>query len=84
VLVKPLTRRGGQLFNETARISSRDKYRHLLCYGVFTSAANAALQIDMEAIRAVTSTPDEKAYAYSPIDAAIRTNQTLPPAGEAR
>jgi hypothetical protein len=38
----------------------------------------------METIRAVTSTPDEKAYAYSLIDATLRTNQAMASAGEAR
>jgi hypothetical protein len=68
----------------TARISSRDEYRHLLCYGGSTSAANEALEIAMETIRSVTSTPVEKACAYSLVDAATRTHQALPAAGEAR
>jgi hypothetical protein len=38
----------------------------------------------METIRAVTSTPDEKAYAYSFIDAALRTHQHVASAEEAR
>jgi hypothetical protein len=65
-------------------MSSRDDYCHMRCYGVFTSAANAALEIAMETIRSKTSTPDEKAYAYAPIDAAIRTHQAMASAGEAR
>jgi hypothetical protein len=50
----------------------------MLCYGVFPSAANSALEIAMETIRAVTSTPDEN------IDAALRTHQAVVSAGEAR
>jgi hypothetical protein len=38
----------------------------------------------METIRAVTSTPDETAYAYSVVDAALRTHQALASAGETR
>jgi hypothetical protein len=38
----------------------------------------------METIRAVTSTPDEKAYAYSLIDTALRAHQAMASAGEAR
>jgi hypothetical protein len=38
----------------------------------------------METIRAVTSTPDEKAYAYSFIDAALRTHQAVASAEIAR
>jgi hypothetical protein len=71
-------------FTDNARISSRDEYRHLLCYGVFTAATNSALEIAMETIRADSSTPDEIAYAYSLVDAALRTHQALASAGEAR
>jgi hypothetical protein len=49
-----------------------------------TRHTNAALKIAMEAIRPVTSTLDEKAYAYSLIDAALRTHQAVDSAGEAR
>jgi hypothetical protein len=38
----------------------------------------------METIRTVTSTPDEKAYAYSLIDAALRTHQAVASTREAR
>jgi hypothetical protein len=38
----------------------------------------------MEMIRAVTSNPDETAYAYSLVDEALRTNQAVASAGEAR
>jgi hypothetical protein len=73
-----------KVFTKTARISSRDEYRHLLCYGVFTAAANSALETAMEIIRAATSTPDETAYAYSLIDATLRTHQTMASTGGAR
>jgi hypothetical protein len=71
-------------FTDNARISSRDEYRHLLCFGVFTAAANAALETAMETIRAITSTPDEPTYAYSIVGAALRTHQAVASAGEAR
>jgi hypothetical protein len=73
-----------KFFTDNARISSRDEYRHLLCYGVFTAAVNAALETAMETLRSVTSTPDETTYAYSLVDAALRTNQAVASAGEAR
>jgi hypothetical protein len=38
----------------------------------------------VEAILAVTSTPEEKVYAYSLIDAALRTHRAVASAGEAR
>jgi hypothetical protein len=58
-----------KIFTETARISPRDEYRHMLCYGVFMSAVNAALENGMEPIRLIISTLDEKAYAYTPSSA---------------
>jgi hypothetical protein len=51
-------------------------------YGVLTSAANAALENVVETIRLVTATPDEKAYAYSLIDAAVRTHQAVASTGK--
>jgi hypothetical protein len=54
-----------------------------LCFAM-VSAANAALETAMETIRSVTATPVEKAYAYSLIDAAVRTHQAVAAAGEAR
>jgi hypothetical protein len=69
---------------EAAKISSRNEYRHLLCYGIFTHAANSALETAMDSICAVTYTPDQKAHAYSLIDAALRTHQAVASAGEAR
>jgi hypothetical protein len=38
----------------------------------------------METIRAVTSTPDETAHAYSLVDAALRTHEAVASAGKAR
>jgi hypothetical protein len=56
----------------------------MLCYGVFTAAANSAMENAMETTRAVTSTPDETAYAYSLVDAALCTHQVVASTGEAR
>jgi hypothetical protein len=49
----------------------------MFCYGGFTSVANAALETVMATNRSVTSTPDEKAYAYSVIDATARAHQAM-------
>jgi hypothetical protein len=38
----------------------------------------------METVRSDTSTPDETAYAYSLVDAALRTHQAVASTGEAR
>jgi hypothetical protein len=68
----------------TARISSSDEYRHMLCYSIFTSTTNAALETAIVTTRSVTSTPDDKAYAYAYTDATTRTHKALPAAGGAR
>jgi hypothetical protein len=51
-------------------------------YGVFTSAANAELETVVATIRLVTATPDEKAFAYFLIDAAVCTHKALALAGK--
>jgi hypothetical protein len=48
------------------------------------SAVVAALEIDVETIRLVISTTDEKADAYTLIDTAIRTHVVVASTGEAR
>jgi hypothetical protein len=83
-MLNPRHDEADKLFTDNARISSRDEYRHMLCHGVFTAAANAALETAMETLRAVTSTPDETTYAYSLVDAALRTYQAVASTGEAR
>jgi hypothetical protein len=83
-LSNPRHHEADKCVTDNARISSRDEYRHLLCYGVFTAAANAALETAVETIRAVTSTPNETTYAFSLVDAALRTHQAVASAGEAR
>jgi hypothetical protein len=66
----------------TGRISSRDEYRHLLCYGVFASAATAAHEIVVETIRSITATPYEKAHSL--IDAIVRKHRAMAATAEAR
>jgi arginine/ornithine N-succinyltransferase beta subunit len=51
---------------------------------MFTSAANSAFETATETIRAVTSIPDKKAYAYSLMDASLRTYQAVASVGEVR
>jgi hypothetical protein len=49
------------------------------------TASTAALESDMGTmIRALISTPNEKAYTYTLIDAAIRTHQAVASVGKAR
>jgi hypothetical protein len=41
---------------EEKLISSRDEYRHLACYGVYFTAADAALETAVATIRSITAT----------------------------
>jgi phage tail sheath protein FI len=50
-------------------------------YGVFTSAASAAIETVVKTIRSVFSVSDDKACAYTLIDAAIRTYQAVASTG---
>eukprot|EP00873_Tetraselmis_striata_P001958 jgi/Tetstr1/422222/TSEL_013074.t1 len=56
--------------------ATRDEYRHLLCYGVFTAAAHAALTDDVATLRAKNATARDTADANDLLDSAIRTIAT--------
>eukprot|EP00873_Tetraselmis_striata_P023061 jgi/Tetstr1/443325/TSEL_031340.t1 len=57
--------------------ATRDEYRHLLCYGVFTAAAHAALTDAVATLRAKNATARDTADADNLLDSAIRTIATL-------
>jgi hypothetical protein len=52
-----------RFLTEEKRISSRDEYRHLACYGVYSAAADAALKTAMATVRSTTATATERAHA---------------------
>eukprot|EP00873_Tetraselmis_striata_P033451 jgi/Tetstr1/453715/TSEL_040671.t1 len=64
--------------------ASRDEYRHLLCYGVFTAAAHAALTDAVATLRAKNATARDTADADDLLDSAIRTIATCGQGAEDR
>eukprot|EP00873_Tetraselmis_striata_P012338 jgi/Tetstr1/432602/TSEL_021972.t1 len=56
--------------------ATRDEYRHLLCYGVFTAAAHAAPTDAVATLRANNATARDTADANDLLDSAIRTIAT--------
>eukprot|EP00873_Tetraselmis_striata_P042120 jgi/Tetstr1/462384/TSEL_007390.t1 len=64
--------------------ATRDEYRHLLCYGVFTAAAHAALTDAVATLRAKNATARDTADANDLLDSAIRTIATCGQAAEDR
>jgi hypothetical protein len=61
------------LLTEEKRISSRDEYRQLASYGVYSAAAATALEPTMATTRSPTTTAAERAHAWEVHDAAVRT-----------
>eukprot|EP00873_Tetraselmis_striata_P039898 jgi/Tetstr1/460162/TSEL_005478.t1 len=64
--------------------ATRDEYCHLLCYGVFTAAAHAALTDTVATLRAKNATVRDTADANDLLDSAIRTIATCGQAAEDR
>eukprot|EP00873_Tetraselmis_striata_P018437 jgi/Tetstr1/438701/TSEL_027250.t1 len=64
--------------------ATRDEYRHLLCYGVFTAAAHAALTDAVATLRAKNATARDTADANDLLDSTIRTIATCGQAAEDR
>eukprot|EP00873_Tetraselmis_striata_P036662 jgi/Tetstr1/456926/TSEL_043596.t1 len=64
--------------------ATRDEYRHLLCYGVFTASAHASLTDVVATLRAKNATARDTADANAPPDSAIRTIATCGQAVEDR
>jgi hypothetical protein len=69
---------------EEKRISSRDEYRHLACYGVYFAAAEAALETAMATVRSTTATETERTHAVDITYAAVRTHKAVTQAVESR
>jgi hypothetical protein len=66
------------------RISSRDENRHRACYGVYSPAADAALEAALATIRSTTATAPERAHTLDIHDAAVRTHKAVTQAAESR
>jgi hypothetical protein len=85
VHVEPLTQQGSYFYRHCSNRFSRRISAHAQLW-YFTSAAKAALEIGIwkRFARPLLSTPDDKAYTYTLIDAAIRTHQVVASTWEAR
>eukprot|EP00873_Tetraselmis_striata_P046593 jgi/Tetstr1/466857/TSEL_011314.t1 len=64
--------------------ATRDEYRHLMCYGVFTAAAHAVLTDAVATLRAKNATARDTADANDLLDSAIRTIAACGQAAEDR
>eukprot|EP00873_Tetraselmis_striata_P021467 jgi/Tetstr1/441731/TSEL_029954.t1 len=69
---------------EASKTASRDEYRHLLCYGVYRAAANAAAKTALATLRALDTPTQDRVDAPDLLDAAHRTLQAVGDADEAR
>jgi hypothetical protein len=71
-----------KFLTEEKRVSSRDKYRPLGCYGAYYATADAALETTMATIRSTTATTAERARTWDGHDAAVRTHEAVTQAVE--
>eukprot|EP00873_Tetraselmis_striata_P019945 jgi/Tetstr1/440209/TSEL_028560.t1 len=72
------------LTDEKKHATRVDEYRHLLCYGICTAAAHAALTDAVATLRAENDTARDTADADNPLDSAIRTIATCGQVAEDR
>jgi hypothetical protein len=69
---------------EETRISPREKYRRLACYGVYCAAADAALETSMATICSTTATGVGRGHALDVHNAAVQTHKAVTHAVESR
>eukprot|EP00873_Tetraselmis_striata_P013660 jgi/Tetstr1/433924/TSEL_023101.t1 len=69
---------------EANKTASRDEYRHLLCYGVYRAAANAAAKTALATLRAPDTPTQDHVDALDLLDAAHCTLEAVGDADEAR
>eukprot|EP00873_Tetraselmis_striata_P043227 jgi/Tetstr1/463491/TSEL_008382.t1 len=82
-LWRPRNDEADRYLTEANKTASRDEYRHLLCYGVYRAAANAAAKTALATLRAPIPTQD-RVDALDLLDAAHRTLEAVGDADEAR
>eukprot|EP00873_Tetraselmis_striata_P021463 jgi/Tetstr1/441727/TSEL_029950.t1 len=69
---------------EANKTASRDEYRHLLCYGVYRAAANAAAKTSLATLRGLDTPTQDRVDALNLLDDAHRTLEAVGDADEAR
>eukprot|EP00873_Tetraselmis_striata_P013651 jgi/Tetstr1/433915/TSEL_023095.t1 len=72
-LWRPRNDEADRYLTEANKTASRDEYRHLLCYGVYRAAANAAANTAMATLRAPDIPTQDRVDALDLLDAAHRT-----------
>eukprot|EP00873_Tetraselmis_striata_P040274 jgi/Tetstr1/460538/TSEL_005796.t1 len=81
---RPRNDEADRYLTEANKIASRDEYRHLLCYGVYHAAANAAARTALATLRAPDTPTQDRVDALDLLDAARRTLEAVGDADEAR
>eukprot|EP00873_Tetraselmis_striata_P004168 jgi/Tetstr1/424432/TSEL_001453.t1 len=81
---RPRNDEADRYLTEANKIASRDEYRHLLCYGVYHAAANAAAKTALATLRAPDTPTQDRVDALDLLDAARRTLEAVGGADEAR
>jgi hypothetical protein len=61
-----------KLLEEEKRTSSRNEYRHVSCYGVYSAATDAALETPLATIPLTSATVTERVHAWDVHDVAVR------------
>eukprot|EP00873_Tetraselmis_striata_P004553 jgi/Tetstr1/424817/TSEL_015320.t1 len=84
VLWRPRNDEADRYLTEANKTASRDEYRHLLCYGIYRAAANAAAKTAMATLRAPDTPTQDRVDALNLLDAAHRTLEAVGDADEAR
>eukprot|EP00873_Tetraselmis_striata_P015941 jgi/Tetstr1/436205/TSEL_025050.t1 len=84
VLWRPRNDEANRYLTEANKTASRDEYRHLLCYGVYNAAANAAAKTTLATLRAPDTPTHDRVDALDLLDAAHRTLEAVGEADEAR
>eukprot|EP00873_Tetraselmis_striata_P010737 jgi/Tetstr1/431001/TSEL_002019.t1 len=84
VLWRPRNDEADRYLTEANKTASRDEYRHLLCYGVYRAAANAAAKTALATLRAPDIPTQDHVDALDLLAAAHRTLEAVGDADEAR
>eukprot|EP00873_Tetraselmis_striata_P001518 jgi/Tetstr1/421782/TSEL_012685.t1 len=83
-LWRPRNDEANRYLTEANKTASRDEYRHMLCYGVYRAAADAAAKTIMATLRAPDTPTQDRVDALDLLDAAHRTLEAVGDADEAR
>eukprot|EP00873_Tetraselmis_striata_P008204 jgi/Tetstr1/428468/TSEL_018479.t1 len=83
-LWRPRNDEADRYLTKANKTASRDEYRHMLCYGVYRAAANAAAKTALATLRAPDTPTQDRVDALDLRDAAHRTLEAMGDADEAK